>query len=258
MILLNLVVNARDAMPRGGEIVVATRDEILREQDGTRLKPGSYICLTVSDNGEGMDEVTLRRATEPFFTTKGTGKGTGLGLAMVSGVAEQSGGWFGLRSRKGEGTIAELWLPVAEEHRPAVDRPEPAVNEAQAHHLPLVVVVVDDDSLVLTNTVAMLEDLGHTVVAASSGKEALHLIRQQGAVDLVITDYAMPHMTGLQLAEGIEKEWPGLPVILATGFAEMEAMAARTWPRLKKPFAQPELAHALARTLQVSRTSGHV
>ena len=258
MILLNLAVNARDAMPHGGEIVIATRDEILREQDGSRLKPGSYICLTVSDNGEGMDEVTLRRATEPFFTTKGTGKGTGLGLAMVSGIAEQSGGWFGLRSRKGEGTIAELWLPVAKEQRPAVDKPELAANEAEAYHLPLVVVVVDDDSLVLTNTVAMLEDLGHTIVAASSGNEALDLIRQQGSVDLVITDYAMPHMTGLQLAEAIEKEWPELPVIVATGFAEMESTAARTWPRLKKPFTQPELAHALARTIQASRKSGHV
>ena len=114
MILLNLTVNARDAMPDGGRIVIATREEILRAGDGNRLKPGSYICLTVTDTGSGMDEVTLRRAMEPFFTTKGLGKGTGLGLSMVHGVAEQSGGWFTLRSQKGEGTTAELWLPVAD------------------------------------------------------------------------------------------------------------------------------------------------
>ena len=113
MILLNLTVNARDAMPDGGQIVIATREEVLRAGDGSRLKPGAYICLTVSDTGTGMDEVTLRRAMEPFFTTKGLGKGTGLGLSMVHGVAEQSGGWFTLRSRQGEGTTAELWLPVS-------------------------------------------------------------------------------------------------------------------------------------------------
>ena len=101
MILLNLTVNARDAMPNGGQIVIATRDEVIREQDGARLKPGSYVCLTVSDNGEGMDEATLRRAAEPFFTTKGPGKGTGLGLSMVNGIAEQSGGWFESAKSKG-------------------------------------------------------------------------------------------------------------------------------------------------------------
>ena len=114
MILLNLTVNARDAMPDGGQIVIAAREEVLRPGEGSRLKPGAYVCLTVRDTGIGMDEATLRRAMEPFFTTKGPGKGTGLGLSMVHGVAEQSGGWFTLRSRPGEGTTAELWLPVAE------------------------------------------------------------------------------------------------------------------------------------------------
>ena len=122
MILLNLTVNARDAMPDGGQIVIATREEVL--QAGNQLKPGTYICLTVSDTGTGMDEGTLARAMEPFFTTKGIGKGTGLGLSMVHGVAEQSRGWFTLRSRKGEGTTAELWLPVAEGKAPAIGRSE--------------------------------------------------------------------------------------------------------------------------------------
>jgi len=258
MILLNLTVNARDAMPDGGQIVIAIRDEVIRGQDGSRLKPGSYICLTVSDNGAGMDEETLRRATEPFFTTKGPGKGTGLGLSMVNGIAEQSGGWFDLRSRKGEGTIAELWLPVAEDQHPKVDKLERAARDVEPYQGPLVVVAVDDDSLVLTNTLAMLDDLGHTGLAASSGKEALDLIRQRSSVDLVITDHAMPQMTGLQLAVAINNEWPELPVIIATGFAEMEPGAATTLPKLAKPFTQAELAHMIARVIQARRRSGRV
>ena len=124
MILLNLTVNARDAMPDGGQLVIASHEEVLRPEDNSRLKPGNYICLTVRDTGTGMDEETLKRATEPFFTTKGVGKGTGLGLSMVHGVAEQSGGWFTLRSRKGEGTTAEIWLPVAEGQAPAIPKQE--------------------------------------------------------------------------------------------------------------------------------------
>jgi PAS domain S-box-containing protein len=257
MILLNLAVNARDAMPNGGQIVIATRDEIIRpEDDASRLEPGSYVCLTVSDNGAGMNETTLQRATEPFFTTKGTGKGTGLGLSMVNGIAEQSGGRFALRSREGEGTTAELWLPVAEEQRQAFDKLKRVVEDDEPEHVPLVVVAVDDDSLVLTNTVAMLDDLGHTGLPASSGEEALDLIRQQGSVDLVIADYAMPNMTGLQLAQAIKKEWPQLPVIIATGFAEMEPGVATTVPKLAKPFTEAELARELVRIIQVARHSG--
>ncbi len=247
MILLNLAVNARDAMPNGGQIVIATQEKVLRRGDGTRLKPGTYICLTVRDTGEGMDEATLRHAMEPFFTTKGPGKGTGLGLSMVHGVAEQSGGWFTLRSRKGEGTTAELWLPAAEKQGPAVDRSERESNDARVDRVSLVVLAVDDDGLVLTNTVAMLDDLGHTGIAASSGKEALEILRHQDPVDLVITDYAMPHMTGLQLAEAIKREWPELPVIIATGFAEMESEVQPVLPKLAKPFTEAELVKELER-----------
>ena len=245
MILLNLAVNARDAMPNGGQIVIATQEKVLRVDDGTRLKPGTYICLTVRDTGEGMDEETLRRAMEPFFTTKGPGKGTGLGLSMVHGVAEQSGGWFTLQSRKGEGTTAELWLPAAEKQGPAVDQSRRESDDARVPRVPLVVLAVDDDGLVLTNTVAMLDDLGHTGIAASSGKEALEILRHQGPVDVVITDYAMPHMTGLQLADAIKKEWPELPVIIATGFAEMQSEVQAFLPRLAKPFTEAELVKEL-------------
>jgi PAS domain S-box-containing protein len=258
MILLNLAVNARDAMPDGGRVVIATREEVLRAGSGSRLKPGSYICLTVSDTGMGMDEATLRRAMEPFFTTKGLGKGTGLGLSMVHGVAEQSGGWFTLRSRQGEGTTAELWLPVAEGQAQQVGRSERRAIEGVADQRPLVVLAVDDDGLVLTNTVAMLEDLGHTAISASSGKEALEILRQQGAVDLVITDYAMPQMTGLQLADAIKKEWPEVPVIIATGFAEMEPEAGPSLPKLAKPFTEAELAKELERVVPSARIGARV
>jgi PAS domain S-box-containing protein len=257
MVLLNLTVNARDAMPDGGQIVIATREECLRAGDGNRLKPGAYICLTVRDTGAGMDEATLRRAMEPFFTTKGPDKGTGLGLAMAHGIAAQSGGWFTLRSRKGEGTTAELWLPVAEQQAPAIGRSEPSAHAA-VYQGSLVVVAVDDDRLVLTNTIAMLDDLGHTGIAASSGKEALDILRQQGPVDLVITDYAMPHMTGLQLANAIKKEWPKLPVIIATGFAEMEPGAESRQPKLAKPFSQTELARELERVVRSGCDDGRV
>ena len=258
MILLNLTVNARDAMPDGGRIVIATREEVLRAGDGNRLKPGAYICLTVSDTGSGMDEMTLRRAMEPFFTTKGLGKGTGLGLSMVHGVAEQSGGWFTLRSRLREGTTAELWLPVADGQTLKIGRSERRVSEIATDQRALVVVAVDDDALVLTNTIAMLDDLGHTAIAASSGQEALQILRQQNAVDLIITDYAMPQMTGLQLADAIKKEWPELTVIIATGFAEMQPENKSNLPKLAKPFTEAELAKELERVIPKARTGARV
>jgi len=258
MILLNLTVKARDAMPGGGRIVIATREEVLRADDSNRLKPGSYICLTVTDTGTGMDETTLRRAMEPFFTTKGLGKGTGLGLSMVHGVAEQSGGWFTLRSRLGEGTTAELWLPVAEGQAQQIGRSDQRTIDVAAKQRSLVVLAVDDDALVLTNTVAMLDDLGHTGIAASSGKKALEILRQQDSVDLVITDYAMPQMTGLELADAIKKEWPELPVIIATGFAEMEPETGPDVPKLAKPFTQAELAKELERVVPSARIGGRV
>jgi PAS domain S-box-containing protein len=260
MILLNLTVNARDAMPDGGRIVIAAREEVISPDDGARLSPGSYVCLSVQDSGIGMDEETLRRAMEPFFTTKGPGKGTGLGLSMVHGVAEQSGGWFSLRSREGEGTTAELWLPAATGQDQAQSRSRAGSPAAatQTAGSSLVVLAVDDDGLVLTNTVAMLEDLGHTGLAASSGPAALGILRQQGEVDLVITDYAMPGMNGLQLAEAIKKEWPNLPVIVATGFAEMGMEAGASLRKLAKPFSQVDLARELQGIAPASRKGGRV
>jgi PAS domain S-box-containing protein len=257
MVLLNLMVNARDAMPGGGEIVVSTREENVAGGHGIGLKPGRYICLSVSDTGEGMDEETLRRAMEPFFTTKGLGKGTGLGLSMVHGFAEQSGGRFVLHSLKGKGAIAELWLPIA----PALPKIDPAdVRKAvpAKKQRSLVVLAVDDDALVLMNTVGMLEDLGHVVFQAYSGKEALDILRREGPVDLVITDQAMPQMTGTQLAKAIRKEWRDMPVMLATGYAEIAPGEEMGLPMLSKPFFEDDLAAALTRINAKSRDAGRV
>lgn len=245
MVLLNLTVNSRDAMPAGGEIVVSTREENVAGGHGIGLKPGRYICLSVSDTGEGMDEETLRRAMEPFFTTKGVGKGTGLGLSMVHGFAEQSGGRFVLHSRKGQGTTAELWLPVATA-APKIDPADVRKAVPVKKQPSLVVLAVDDDALVLMNTVGMLEDLGHIVFQAYSGKEALDILRREGAVDLVITDQAMPQMTGTQLAKAIREEWRDMPILLATGYAEIKPEEEMGLPKLSKPFFEADLAAALA------------
>ena len=245
MALLNLMVNARDAMPDGGEIVVASREENVADSQGTGLKPGPYICLSVSDTGEGMDKETLRRAMEPFFTTKGLGKGTGLGLSMVHGFAEQSGGRFILHSQHGKGTTAELWLPVAATTAPKIDPADKRKAAPAKRTHSLVVLAVDDDALVLMNTVGMLEDLGHIVFQAYSGTEALDILRREGSVDLVITDQAMPKMTGTQLAKAIRKEWPEMQVVLATGYAEMKPEEEMGLPKLSKPFFEDDLAAAL-------------
>jgi PAS domain S-box-containing protein len=240
--LLNLCVNARDAMKGGGRIVISARARHVDPGSETGLVPGDYVCLCVADSGEGMDTETLARATEPFFTTKGVGKGTGLGLSMVHGMAEQMGGRLLIKSKPGEGTTAEIWLPAlggAAEHRNAAAEtvPEPSNRSLR-------VLAVDDDRLVLFNTAAMLEDMGHTVVEASSGDEALERLRQQ-AFDLVITDQSMPKMTGVQLIESISRDWPSLPVILATGYAEIPGGTEIKAPKLSKPFTEQQLAQAL-------------
>jgi PAS domain S-box-containing protein len=244
MALLNLAVNARDAMPGGGSIVIAARKETVKARSAGKLKAGRYICLSVKDTGEGMDRATLTRAMEPFFTTKGVGRGTGLGLSMVHGMTEQSGGRFLLKSRQGEGTTAEIWLPAAKVTKPAEE--ERFVRDGAPRTRPLVVLAVDDDGLVLMNTTVMLQDMGHTVFEATSGPQALDILRREQSVDLVITDHAMPKMTGVQLAAAIKAERPGLPIILATGYAELPPGVDAELPKLGKPFRQQELMQAVA------------
>ncbi len=247
--LLNLVVNARDAMNGEGRIIISAHAETLSGEGA--LLPGDYVCLSVSDTGEGMDADTLKRATEPFFTTKGVGKGTGLGLSMVHGLAEQSGGTLALHSKPGEGTRADIWLPAIAASDAVTERAAPAAApQAMAHTPALKILAVDDDTLVLMNTTDMLEDLGHSVASAASGAEALALLDSGAVFDLVITDHAMPQMTGAQLAQEIARRRPGMPMLLATGYAELPADADIGLPQLSKPFTQAQLAEALARILQ--------
>jgi PAS domain S-box-containing protein len=240
--LLNLAMNARDAMPKGGDIVIAASEK--RTADASGLKPGHYVCVTVTDTGTGMDEATLKRAIEPFFTTKGIGNGTGLGLPMVHGMAQQSGGKLALKSKLGLGTSAELYLPVAPSDS-AFGRHEMTSRASTSEGETLSILAVDDDPLVALNTSSLLEELGHNVYSASSGPRALEILRREPNIDLVITDQAMPGMTGAELVSKIRAERPELPVLLATGYAELAPGEGVGIPRLAKPFRQRDLAEAI-------------
>jgi PAS domain S-box-containing protein len=245
--VLNLAVNARDAMPEGGTLRIQAENEKIGRSHRSGLPEGDYVRLSVADTGGGMDGKTLAQATEPFFTTKGVGKGTGLGLSMVHGMAEQLGGRLALDSRLGKGTTVEIWLPAAgsaAETKPAMLPVEPKA-EVELTARPLTVLAVDDDALVLMNTTALLEDLGHKVIEASSAREALAILEGDDAVDLLITDHAMPQMTGAQLIAEVGQRWPNLPLILATGYADLPAGAGAGVLRLNKPFWQADLEKAV-------------
>ena len=238
MAILNLAVNARDAMDGAGRLEIAIDEH---EAGDTRR----YVRIRVRDDGPGMDADTLARAMDPFFTTKGVGRGTGLGLSMVHGLAVQSGGSFELRSSPGSGTTAEILVPVAQTaHAPVA----PAKAQARVRELDriLTILAVDDDALVLLGTAGLLEDLGHSVLEAYSGEQALELLDAHPEIDLVITDQAMPNMTGIELAAEIARRRPGLPIVLASGYAEMPAGAARDIvAQLEKPFSEATLSEAL-------------
>jgi signal transduction histidine kinase len=247
--LLNLSLNARDAMPDGGAITFAAAEiDATSPEAPAGLARDRYIRLSVIDTGCGMDQTLLARATDPFFTTKGVGRGTGLGLSMVHGLAAQSEGALKLSSRPGEGARIDLWLPLADPATPQAPGPDrPA--EIFPPSRPCRVLVVDDDFLVARGTAAMLEDLGHTVLEAGSAAEALVLLENESQVDMVITDHAMPDTTGLELARRLRQTRPELQVILASGFAELPQTADQPLdlPRLTKPFLQAELALMIAK-----------
>jgi PAS domain S-box-containing protein len=244
MVLINLVVNARDAMPEGGAICIEGQARTLDSGE----HPQVFVTLSVRDNGIGMSPETLARATEPFFTTKGPGKGTGLGLSMAHGLAEQSGGRMHIDSTLGKGTTIELWLPLGVSVQSPVAATEDASETAAAPTPGLTILAVDDDPLVLTNTAALLEDLGHRVTAVDSGEAALDILRQNRAFDILITDQMMPGMTGTQLARTLRAEKPDLPVLLVSGYAEL-AEDGRPQHTLAKPFTQRSLGIAIAEAL---------
>jgi PAS domain S-box-containing protein len=247
--LLNLAINSRDAMPNGGTITISVAEHSVTAAHPTGLPPGAYACLAVTDTGHGMDEATLAHATEPFFTTKGIGKGTGLGLSMVDGLTGQSGGKLIVQSVLGRGTTMELWFPITTLAAATGERNPTDANERAQTERQLCILAVDDDSLVLANVAAMLEDLGHRVIAVGCGTRAIEEIESTPAIDLVITDQAMPVMTGTQLIEFLRARRPTLPVILATGYAELPQGVSPSIGRLSKPFTQRALAEALAATV---------
>jgi PAS domain S-box-containing protein len=242
--VLNLAVNARDAMPEGGTLTIEARDVYLTERQNG-LAAGAYVCLSLTDTGEGMDEATLSRATEPFFTTKGVGKGTGLGLSMVDGLAAQIGGKLQMRSHKPGGTTAELWLPAAlanSEGEPAA----PPVNGSEVYgRNGQRVLLVDDDSLVLISSQAMLEELGYEVETATSGEQALAILAQSGdTIDCLISDHLMPGICGPELVSKARVLYPRLKALIASGYGEVEPDTVGI-PRLAKPYDHHSLRQAM-------------
>jgi PAS domain S-box-containing protein len=241
--VLNLAINARDAMPDGGSIDIKVTES--RVSGDPALKAGRYLKLSVIDNGTGMPAEILQRAIEPFFSSKPLGKGTGLGLSMVHGIAVQLGGALQLSSTEGKGTTATLLLPAAS----AVPETESPALTAQKVHRSAVILFVDDDPLIAMSTTEMLEDLGHRVIGANSGRHALDILKSEQPIDLMMTDHVMPGMTGVELATASRKVRPSLPILLATGYAELPEGAQLDLPRLAKPYHQDELRDRLEQLL---------
>jgi PAS domain S-box-containing protein len=245
VVILNLAINARDAMPSGGRVTLATRNIRASELDpAIGLGPGDYVCIAVSDTGTGMSEEVLARACEPFYTTKDIGRGSGLGLSQVYGVAQQSGGGLRIKSTLGRGTTVEVYLPRS--RLPG----EPAERQSWDRWPSLdtrgTVLVVDDEDDVREVAVAQLEALGFRVAHAASGKAALELLAR-GGIDLLIADYAMPGMSGLELARAARQRRPGLPVLLMSGYVETARIDRQVeGARLvKKPYRLAELVDAI-------------
>lgn len=241
MALLNLSVNARDAMPDGGTLRITATSEPVAQGHRSGLAPGSYVRLSVADTGTGMDEATIARAVEPFFSTKGIGKGTGLGLSMVHGLASQLGGALTIQSRPGVGTNIDLWLPVSFDAAEQASVPQRVAADVQHRGTAL---LVDDEELVRMSTADMLADLGYSVLEAASAEEAMQVLERGQQIDVIVTDHLMPGKTGTELARHVQLVRPGLPVLLVSGYAELEGIDAER-PRLTKPFRKDEFATTL-------------
>ncbi len=245
--LINLIINARDAMDGGGTIVIAVENRSAAGSEAEEIEPGDYLVLTVIDQGSGISPGDLEKVMEPFFTTKDVGKGTGLGLSMVYGFAKQSNGAFRLQSKLGEGTRAELWLPRADR---AVSAEPAAPDEAEELNpgQPLKILLVDDHEEVRSTTAAVLEELGHTVTESANGAEALAALKKNSAGwDLLISDYAMPELSGTELVEELRKFRPDLPCLIITGYAEGDSVGGRPDDVmvLSKPFSPARLSEAI-------------
>jgi signal transduction histidine kinase/ActR/RegA family two-component response regulator len=236
--ILNLCINARDAMD-GGSITIATRNEVVATDNDPAIPKGAYAVVSVRDHGSGIPPEVLARVFEPFFTTKEVGKGTGLGLSMVYGLVQQADGGIRIDTKVGEGTTIDLYLPRSQSSAPE-EHDKPRANAASAR-----IMVVDDDDAVRTVTAAFLRDLGHEVAEAPGGALALQMLERDHPVDLLVTDHAMPGVTGIELAERVRLMYPNLPVLIVTGHAE-GVVFPPSLPVLHKPFRQDDLAARIA------------
>jgi PAS domain S-box-containing protein len=247
--LVNLIINARDAMPAGGTVTVTVENRELDAGNWAELPAGDYVLLSVTDTGTGISAEHLEKVMEPFFTTKELGKGSGLGLSMVYGFARQSDGGFRLQSEIGHGTTAELWLPRA----PAQTKKKECARQEEPIRRPtrpLRILLVDDHAEVRTTTAAVLADLGHTVVEAANGSDALKALKDGDCnYDLMISDYAMPHLSGTDFLREARELCPGVPALIITGYAEADAISDRPdgVEILLKPFTPHKLEAAVAR-----------
>ncbi|MDB5654709.1 MAG: putative two-component sensor histidine kinase transcriptional regulatory protein [Tardiphaga sp.] len=242
--ILNLAINARDAMHDGGSIDIKVSEHSVGKADPL-LKAGDYLKVSVIDNGGGMSPETLTKAIEPFFSTKPVGKGTGLGLSMVHGLAVQLGGTLELSSVVGVGTTATLILPVTTKAPEVLGPAQVTPNAARS----AVILFVDDDPLIAMSTTEMLEDLGHRVIGANSGRHALDILNSEQPLDLMMTDHVMPGMTGIELAVATRELRPSLPILLATGYADLPEGSELDLPRLAKPYHQEQLRERLDQLL---------
>jgi PAS domain S-box-containing protein len=244
--LVNLIINARDAMPDGGSILVAADNLQAQAADESGVDPGDYVRIAIADTGSGISPEDLEKVMDPFFTTKAVGKGSGLGLSMVYGFARQSNGAFRIESALGTGTTAELWLPRAME-RATKDTPPVAAKKRRRKSRKLSILLVDDHAHVRSTTAAVLSDFGHTVVEAADGTDALRVLRENCDFDLLITDYAMPHLSGTELLRAAQEVCPDVPALIVTGYAEADAIRDR--PEhveiLQKPFTPEALEGAI-------------
>jgi PAS domain S-box-containing protein len=225
--LVNLIINARDAMPAGGTVTIAAENCKVAAGDLPGVAPGDFVRLSVTDTGTGISDVDLEKVMEPFFTTKAVGKGSGLGLSMVYGFAKQSNGAFRIDSKVGRGTTAEFWLPRAP-NSPRGVSPPPKKERRRKSTRKLRILLVDDHAEVRTTTSAILEDLGHCVVEAANGAEALQVLRGGDCdYDLMISDYAMPHLSGTEFLREARELCRHVPALIITGYAEEDAISDR-------------------------------
>jgi PAS domain S-box-containing protein len=254
--IVNLAINARDAMPVGGQLSLSAENAVVAQSGmpgiPANLDPGDYVLISVTDTGAGMTAETLAHACEPFFTTKEIGKGSGLGLSMVHGMAAQSGGGLHILSQAEQGTTVQIYVPRAEQEIETLS-PDPRMAEPPSHKVRegagASVLLVEDDELVRFGLIGIVEFFGYRVTAADSGAAALEMLREGIKADLLVTDYAMPGMSGVALVREAHRLRPDLPVLMMTGYAERPEEAIQV-PLIQKPFKPEELAERLARVLR--------